>query len=262
MSDSSSCDAGLIDPEPPAAGRIDIHSHLLPSIDDGCVDLEQSLECVRCLIEAGFVGSICTPHILPEDPACNAIEHIRAWTTQLDRSIREAGLAYRVWPGGELRLYDGVIDWLGERGVPTLAGSRCVLVDFWEAHWPKWATDAFAWLIKRGYQPILAHPERLACTHELDKRLTEIVDMGVWLQGNFRSMTGEEGVEPDRWVRRLLGEGRYHFMAMDMHRPDTLSGRFDGLEMVQQEFSQKVLDHFLVDAPRSCIFTSDPAPHG
>lgn len=260
MADSLPGDPDLPDAQPPANGRIDVHSHLLPAIDDGCVNLDQSLACVRSLIQAGFVGSICTPHILPEDPACNAIDHIRAWTAQLNRAIREMGLPYRVWPGGELRLYDGVIDWLTQHTVPTLANSRCVLVDFWEARWPEWATHAFAWLIERGYQPILAHPERLACTHELDDRLKQVTDLGVWLQGNFRSMTGEEGIEPDRWVRKLLAEDRYQFMAMDMHRPDTLSGRFDGLAMVQQEFGQLVVDRFLIDAPRKRILAHNSAP--
>lgn len=240
----------------PPSGRIDIHSHLLPALDDGCRDVEESFEEVRRLIAAGFVGSICTPHFLPFESDCPSVDHVLARVIAFSQQLRDAGLSYSVWPGGELRLYDGLIPWLGSHGVPTLAGSRCVLVDFWEARWPRWATEAFDWLLNKGYQPILAHPERLACTRELDEQLDRITRMGVWLQGNFRCMTGEEGYEPDRWVRKLLRDDRYRFMALDMHRPDTLDARLDGLRMVEQEFGPATVDRLTTQAPRQWIFST------
>ena len=144
-----------------AHSRIDIHSHLLPGIDDGCASLDESLESVRRLIAAGYRGSICTPHIWPEKYAGNKTGHIEAWTKQLQLQIWDTGLDYQVWPGGELRLFEGMIDWMKQRGVPTLAGSRCVLLDYWDNDWPKWTNECFRWLLDEGYQPILAHPERL-----------------------------------------------------------------------------------------------------
>jgi len=241
---------------PPPTGRIDIHSHLLPSVDDGCFDFEESLACVRKLQEAGFVGSICTPHFNPTDLICNNIEHIRTLTEMLDEELRDAGVEYRIWPGGELRLYDGVVDALKRGGVPTLADSRCVLVDFWVKKWPRWVVPAFEWMLEQGYQPILAHPERLACAKGLDVRLGELTELGVWLQGNFRPMTGQDGSEANRWVRRLLSEGRYRFMALDMHRPDSLDSRLDGMQLVEAEFGESVLDRLTVDAPRKHILAA------
>lgn len=236
-------------------GRIDIHSHLLPAVDDGCMDFEESLECVRRLKAAGFIGSICTPHVYPQDSSCHQIEHIRRQVAALDQQLRVAGVDYHLWPGGELRIYDGVIDWLKDHAVPTLAGSRCVLVDFWASRWPKWVTRVFEWLLKQGYRPILAHPERIACADVLDRQLKEMTEMGVWLQGNFRCMTGEDGYDPDLWVRRLLGEGRYHFLALDMHRPNALDGRFDGMQLVIEEFGRATLDRLTVDHPRRLILS-------
>ena len=237
----------------PESGRIDIHSHLLPSVDDGCRDLDESLDCVRRLKSAGFAGSICTPHVYPQQPMYPSVEHVRGWVIQLDQRLKDAGLSYHLWPGAELRLYNGVVDWMRHHGPPTLAGSRCVLVDFWEKKWPKWATEAFEWLLGQGYQPILAHPERLACTDVLDTELGKLTELGVWLQGNFRSMTGEEGFEPSRWVRKLLDEDRYQFLALDMHRPDHLHGRLDGMGLVEAEFGSPTLDRFTIDAPRRHI---------
>ena len=240
----------------PTAGRIDIHSHLLPSIDDGCLDLSESFDCVTQLVDRGFVGSICTPHVYPRDHDCNDIESVRAMTVQLANELADAGVEYRLWPGGELRLYDGVIDWLKDHPVPTLADSRCVLVDFWVDGWPKWVMRTFEWLIEQGYQPILAHPERLGKLRDLDQSLADVAAMGVWLQGNLRCMTGEDGYYADQWVRKLLAEDRYQLMALDMHRPNSLDGRFDGMQFVEAEFGAEVLNRFTIDAPRKLILST------
>src|SRR5262245_36599080 len=95
-------------PIPPAPGKIDIHSHILPGIDDGCKTLEESFECVRKLTDAGFIGSICTPHIWPEAFPDNTAANIRDWVIALQQQIDAAGLSYRLWPGGEVRLFKGI----------------------------------------------------------------------------------------------------------------------------------------------------------
>ncbi len=240
--------------QPPPSGYIDIHSHLLPGVDDGCADLEQSLACVHRLMEAGFVGSICTPHIYPEIFPDNKPTNIAQWTRQLRQALADNGVDYPIWSGGELRLLPDSVSWMQEHGVPTLAESRCVLMDFWEKKWPRCVEETMRWLLDNGYQPILAHPERLPATPDLDKRLMALEAMGVWLQGNFRCMTGEEGYHADRLVRHLLQGGRYKLMAMDMHRPETLEGRLDGLQLVAAEFGQGTLEQLAITAPRELIF--------
>lgn len=78
--------------------------------------------------------------------------------------------------------------------------------------------------------------------------------MGVWLQGNFRSMTGEEGYQADRRVRQWLKENRYQLMALDMHGPQSLDGRFDGLRLVEAEFGHEALIRLTGTAPRQELF--------
>ena len=243
-------------PTAPSTGRIDIHGHLIPGIDDGCAEFEESLACVRRLKQAGFVGSVCTPHIWPNRIVYTRIEDVRIFTQHLQEQLDQAGEEYLLWPGGELGLYDKVLDWLKETGPPTLARSRCVLVDFWADRWPKWVNRAFDWLLSQGYQPILAHPERLGCKDRvMQKRLYELCEMGVWLQGNFRCMTGRDGAGADRWVHKLLSEGRYKLMATDVHGPDSLEARLDGMQLVEAEFGPDVLDQMTVRGPRDLILS-------
>lgn len=245
---------------PPAEGLIDIHSHLLPEIDDGCESVEQSIESIRALQGAGFTGSICTPHVWPDQFVYNDAESIRIGVEHLRMRLKEAGVDYPLWAGGELRLYDGVTDWLNNNEPPTLAGSRCLLVDFWTDKWPKWVVRVFEWMLNNNLQPILAHPERLGCTRGLEKRLAELSAMGVWLQGNFRSMTGEEGYSANQLIRGLLRDGRYKFLATDAHRPESLYGRLDGLGLIEAEFGAHAIDRLTADAPRRHIFAHLPRP--
>lgn len=250
---------GFFFPPPPPApgtgkGRIDIHSHLLPGIDDGCSDIEESFTCVRRLIAWGYAGTICTPHVWPEQMPDNLPANIRRWTAELQERLDDEGLDYRLWPGGELRLYEGLEKWIDEFGAPTLAGSRCLLVDFWVDRWPDWVLPTFQALIDRGYQPIMAHPERMKWNDELMARLIDVSRLGVWLQVNANSLTGLEGPTAASVSRSLLKASGYHLAGLDMHRPKTLESRFTGFEQLRAEFGERTLDALTIDAPRRLIF--------
>lgn len=240
-------------PTPPPAGRIDVHSHMLPAIDDGCQSLEESLTSIAMLKEAGYVGTICTPHVWPDTFPFNTPPNIAQWTQNLRDILASRGIEYLLWSGGEVRLFDGLIDYFKAEGVPTLAGSKCVLCDFWEPKWPRYVDRAFEWMFANGYQPILAHPERLSIP-KLGAKLDEWRGRGLILQGNFRCMTGEDGLKADEQIREWLPQGRYSLLAMDMHRPDALPSRLDGFRMVAEEHGQPLLDEMTITAPRRIIF--------
>jgi protein-tyrosine phosphatase len=238
--------------QPTRQGLIDIHCHLIPSVDDGARDFAESLETIRQLKRAGFVASICTPHMWPNE-FDNKPDEARALTAVLQREIDQAGIDYRVFPGGELRLWPDVIGWMETHGVPNLAESRCVLVDMWIDRWPKWANQACQWLIDRNYQPILAHPERINIARNLDTRLRELEAIGVMLQCNFQSMTGENGYLADRIMRQLLSEQRVQLLALDTHGLRNLDGRLDGLAMVEVEYGAETVTQMTRDAVRQHI---------
>lgn len=234
-------------------GRIDMHSHLLPGVDDGCASFEDSLTCIQQLINAGFVGTICTPHIIPDIYPANTPFNVNNLVRHFQQDLLDAGVDYQIWAGGELRISENIVQWMKTHGVPTVANSRCVLMDFWEDKWPKWSIKVFEWLLAENYQPILAHPERIRCCYTDPKKLGEVVKMGVWLQGNCRSITGEEGYGADQLVRQLLKADRYTFMALDMHGPSSLIARLDGMQLIASEFSDDQLDVWMSQNPRKIL---------
>jgi short-subunit dehydrogenase len=141
---------GMTMPAEAPPGRIDLHGHLLPGIDDGCGTSEESLECIRRLLAHGFVGSVCTPHVTRENYPENTPENIARAVAALEERVAAAGLDYALWPGGEVRIARSTVAWLEEQGVPTLGSGRWVLVDHWGPTWPAAAEELFAAVHARG----------------------------------------------------------------------------------------------------------------
>jgi protein-tyrosine phosphatase len=144
-------------------GLVDIHSHLLHGTDDGCRTLEESLACVRTLMDHGFTGTVCTPHMARD------ARDTRLSGEYSREDCREgecaAGATSRMWIGisslvrDELRIAEDTLVWLREFGVPALGASRHMLIDYWGTEWPAHADPIIDHLLEEGYRPILAHPE-------------------------------------------------------------------------------------------------------
>ena len=243
----------------PDEGHIDIHAHLLPDIDDGSRSFDETFALIRRLKAAGFTGSVCTPHIWPELFPDNTPDVVAALVRGLQASLDEVGIDYTVWDGGELRLFDGVIDWMKQHGVPTLGPSRCVLCDFWERQWSAHIDQALEWLIAEGYRPILAHPERIPVPGDLTEHLDRMAKLGVRLQGNLRCLTMEEPAFSRERATQYLIDGRYHVMALDVHRIDTLESRLEGIPLVSKIMNQERVVDLIDAAPRRILSHSDPA---
>jgi protein-tyrosine phosphatase len=214
------------------SGRVDSHSHILPGIDDGCPDLEASLACVRQFIAAGYVGTICTPHVIPKLYPRNTPNQIRVWVAELQAELTRQGLDYQLWAGGEFVLAPENWEFFEQNGVPTLGRSRAVLMDWWGATWPDHADVTIDRLLAEGYQPILAHPERMKLPEaKLHALVDSLTARGVWLQGNLNSLSGGEGAQSQALGHDWLQNGRYYLLASDAHHPERLDGRFAGLQV-------------------------------
>lgn len=244
-------------PTSPLIAAIDLHSHVLPGIDDGCRTLEESLDCLRQFAAAGYRGTICTPHFMPDHFPEIIPANIQIWVEVLRKELSAAKIDYELWSGGEVRLAAETLQWFAQYGVPTLGPSRAVLVDWWGTDWPDFTWDIFDWLQAEGYQAILAHPERMGLPAiELENVLSELEQRGVWLQGNLNSLSQGEGRRAAECSRKWLEAGRYRVLASDMHRPDALAGRFAGLRLAEQITGQEVFRDLLCSRPAEFVQSS------
>lgn len=233
---------------------VDMHSHLLPGIDDGCYALEESLECVRILLDNGFVGTVCTPHMGWDMFPGNTPRESARRVEVLQDQLKAADLNYQLSAGGELRLDEDSVRWLEREGVPTLGSSRYVLVDFWGGEWPPYADRALEFLLAEGYQPILAHPERMDFDdRHWDDVLERVARKKIPLQGNLRCLAGREGPLVAARALRLLTEDRYHLLALDMHGSGDLMDRLAGLPVVEEQVGAAKLGQLLSSNPQKIL---------
>ena len=244
----------LIPVELPAAGKIDLHCHLLAGVDDGCRTLDQSVECIRQWMKQGFSGSICTPHVGVSFYSDNTPENLQTNLRELRERLAEENLPYAIWDGGEVRLSKSIVEWFSFVGLPTLGPGRCVLLDWWGRDWPDYCTDACQFLVDNGYQPVLAHPERMGLTDgKLDDVLAELTSIGVWLQGNLNSIGGGEGPVAQQRAEQLLRKDGYHVLASDTHGPDSVISRVYGLKSLLDHYGEDKAKLLLEQRPREIL---------
>jgi protein-tyrosine phosphatase len=209
-------------------GRIDVHAHLLPGVDDGCADVLESLACGRMLVAAGYTHAFCTPHIWPNLPHNNP-QMIVEKTAELQQEYEAAGVPLKLFPGGELNLRpESIIAQL--ENLPTYCMQRkYCLFDLWCDKLPPFFWPAVEHLRELGMKIIVAHPERMRAVQE-DSSLAEVfLERGLLLQGNLQCFSDVVESPTRRTVEKLLIDDRYFLLGTDTHRPETLKLRLDGL---------------------------------
>lgn len=237
---------------------IDLHSHILPGIDDGADSLEASMDMARLCLEDGVTTIACTPHILPGVYA-NTGPAILDAVRSLQLALTLRGLALTLVAGADNHIVPTFAKGLRDGALLTLAGSRYVLVEPPHKILIPRLEEFFFDLQANGYVPILTHPERLAWIEENYDIFRRLAAKGVWMQLTAQSVTGKMGRRPLYWSERMLDEGIVQIIASDAH--DTVR-RPPGLSAAAATIARRVGDaeavHMVKTRPAGVL--SDAAP--
>ena len=233
-------------------GRIDVHSHLLPGVDDGCSDLGESIQCGRMLLEAGYTQAFCTPHIWPNLPH-NVPEIISQRTEELQREFDRAGVGLKLLPGGELNLRAEMVNWSREQ-IPTfgMKGKYCFF-DLWVDKLPAFFWPVVEHLKSLGLKVMVAHPERMRAVQMEPGLVEEFLARGLLLQGNLQCFSDAPESPTRRMVDRFLRERRYFVLGTDTHRPDTLPLRLSGLKKAVDLVGSEYVDQLTIENTKLLI---------
>ena len=194
----------------------DIHSHILPGIDDGSPNVETSLILIEGLLKLGITNAIATPHIIG-DLYRNNNETISNALAILRNTIAEKQLNFKVNAAAEYML-DAYFLELLQKKIPLLTiKNNMVLTEFSYAERPFNAENMVFEMITEGYQPILAHPERYAYYHNDYKQYNHLADLGFLLQVNLLSLTGYYGKPVAKAATYIIKNKLASFTATDLH---------------------------------------------
>ncbi len=197
---------------------IDLHSHILPAIDDGARNIGESLSIARAAAQDGTTVIAATPHVRFDYPT--TLEEISSGVEALNELLVTERVPVRVVPGAEIaleRLRELELDELAAFG---LGGNpRALLVEFPYRGWPEKLLDQIGRLRGGGFTVVLAHPERNDAVQR-DVSLIELtVASGALIQVTAGSLVGEAGRKSRRTAEEFLARGLCHLLASDVHGP-------------------------------------------
>ncbi|WP_444684993.1 tyrosine-protein phosphatase [Alkalicoccus luteus] len=199
---------------------IDIHSHLLPGLDDGAQTEADTLELAKAAVAEGITHVIATPHH-KNGVYENEALLIEGAVEQTNELLRHHEIPLTVLPGQEVRLYGELLeDWRAGK-LLTLNRSDYMLVEFPSNSIPRFATQLFYDMQLEGITPVIAHPERNKVLIEKPSLLYRYVQHGALSQLTAGSLAGKFGKKLQRFSLELLEHNVVHFVASDAHHVKT-----------------------------------------
>ena len=237
---------------------IDLHTHLLPGIDDGAKTLEMSLEMARQAVGAGTTIMACTPHIYPGlymNDAQGIAGHIAALQAELD----ERDIKLKLVRGADAHLVPELLEGLQSGRVPTLHNSRYFLLE--PSHHvapPNFEENVFQ-IMAAGFVPVVTHPERLTWIEDHYPTFVRLAERGAWMQLTAGAITGKFGKRARYWSDRFLGEGLVHIVASDAHNTQARHPRMaDAVTRLIECMGKDEARRMVLERPRAILDNCEP----
>ena len=215
---------------------IDIHTHILSNVDDGAVNMLDSLQALQSAERAGFTDIILTPHYIP-DYYENTTDNLKEKINNLKEQTYKGNIIINIHEGNEIYICEDLVELIKAKKLYTLAGSRYVLFELPLNHKLFITNNIITEILANNYIPILAHPERYEFVQEDPNVLIDLIKSGVLIQANYASITGRYGKTAQKTVMKMLKHKMVHFLGTDTHRKGSL---YEGFDEILKELSKVI----------------------
>lgn len=209
--------------------KYDIHCHVLPGVDDGAADMEVTKQILSALYEQGVRMVIATPHFSLHSHD-GKIERVQKAYKKTKVYVEENMPDMVILLGSEVYMEQGMLERIKTETTIALNGTRYVLCEFRFGGSYKDMYDMIQQLVRARYKPVLAHVERYACLREQWDRIRELREMGVLMQLNAESLSGNVFDKKYRYGKRLVKEGAIDFIGSDTHDMDKRAPQMERAE--------------------------------
>ena len=235
---------------------IDLHSHILPELDDGSQSLQESLAMARMAVESGVTVMAATPHCADG----GAREVYESWKL-LRQALKENGIPLRLFPGMEIFGTEDTLKLLKEGKLFTLNGSRYPLIEFSFHSGGEQETRILHSLCKAGLRPIVAHPERYSYVQYDPTHINRWYRMGCLMQVNRGSLLGRFGIRAQEMAEELVARRFAAVVASDAHSPQMRTPWMEDVrKFLSQEFSPACARKLLLENPARILKNDSIAP--
>jgi tyrosine-protein phosphatase YwqE len=220
----------------------DMHSHLIPGIDDGAKTIEESVELIRFLHSMGYSKLITTPHIM-SDYFRNTPEIILSALEEVRNALKEQQIPVVIHAAAEYYIDDGFMHKLEEEKLLTF-GDNYLLVEVSYINPPDNIRDILFRAQVLGYKPVLAHPERYPFWYRNLEEYQRFYDMGVVLQLNLNSLAGYYGPDAKKIAEKLIDLEIIQMLGTDLHNTKHASAL---QKVTADKYFQKIMEMPLIN---------------
>ena len=235
---------------------IDLHSHILPGLDDGAQSLQDSLAMARTALDSGITAVVATPHCADD----RRREVYDSWLF-LREALGECEIPLQLHLGMEIFGTPDTARMLRDGMLYTLNGSRYPLIEFSFHSDGEEETEILESICQAGFRPIVAHPERYSYVQQAPKILNDWCRMGCLFQLNRGSLMGRFGRRVQHTAVMLLERGFVTVIASDAHSARVRTPWMEDIRQVlTQEISEDCARLLLQDYPNRIIHNEDLQP--
>ena len=227
---------------------IDLHSHILPGIDDGAQTMEESIKMAKAAIEQGIDTIVAMPHHLHEKYD-NPKSTILNKTTQLNRELFQQGIDLTVLPGQVIRMNGDIEFFKSEDLLPLNKKSGYVFLELPNHELPYFAKKMLYDIQLLGYKPVIVHPERNEVFRQQPNELYNLVRNGALTQVTAASVTGKLGREIQKFSYQMIESNLTHLVASNAH--DTRKRGFfmkEAYRKIEKKFGSDLMYQFMENA--------------
>lgn len=232
---------------------IDLHCHILPQLDDGSRNLKESLEMARLAVESGVTAVAATPHCVN-----GGAREIRDRVILLREALEEAEIPLRLYMGMELYGTADTAYLLSSGKLLTLNGSKYPLIEFSFRGTGAQETDILKDVIRAGFRPIVAHPERYAFVREQPQIINYWKELGCLFQVNRGSLLGRFGGGARDMGMELVRRGFASVVASDGHSSQMRTPWMEDVRLLLEQTVSPAAAQWLLQNNPSLILRNQP----
>ena len=228
---------------------IDLHSHILPGLDDGAQEPEESLHMAALAVDSGVSHMVATPHC--REGGAHRVREALTYTRQL---LQQSGIPLKLYSGMEIFGSWETARLLQEGKLLTLNHSRYPLIEFEFVSDGVPETEILRSVLRAGYRPLVAHPERDVYVQQNPELVDQWIRMGCLLQINKGSLTGRFGSAPRAMALEMVDRGLATVVSSDAHSPHARTPwMYDAWDLIARHISPIAAEQLLLENPRKIL---------
>lgn len=228
-------------------GYLDLHTHILPEVDDGAKDWDMTMQMLELAYRQGVRRMVATPHNYPGERRQDN-EQIKSLVQEADRRAKQIAPDFQIFCGNEILYRRGIVEEIADGHILTLADSRYLLIEFYPQEQYRKIYKGLRELVEEGYYPIIAHTERVQTLLGDETKLRELLKLGALVQLNSGSLLGGMLDLRAAKLRKWIANGMVHFLGSDCHniteRPPMMN---DCVEKLYRKLPKAALNRLLYE---------------